>query len=109
METPEKMTPILWRMRSNHLLKYLDVDDGLSKKSEDDWAEYILEVEMKEDGKTRFSLRWRFVEDRCDAPNAITKSKAFKKRCDTWTTIDGISTSSSFAANLDYWEVNDEE
>jgi hypothetical protein len=95
---------------SNDLLKYFEVNDGCADKDTEEQNQYRLEVEEDwGDSKCYFNLRWRFIEDRCDAPESLTKGKTFQTMCSSWSVIKHISTSSSFAANLDYWIEEDEE
>ena len=105
MTTPSKTAQMVtYRVFSNDLKEYFDVDDGLADKDTEDQAQYCLETEEDwGENKCYFNLRWRFIEDRCDASDTITKGKKFQRLCCEWTTIRGISSSSSFAANMDYW------
>jgi hypothetical protein len=107
-KTPEKKNVLI--VFSQDLLKYFEVSDGLAEKPTEEQAQYYLEVKYEENGdRTRFNLRWRFIEDRCDASDSIVKSKNFQTMCSSWSLIKGISSSSSFAANLETWEEQDEE
>jgi hypothetical protein len=103
----KKMT--VYRVFSGDLKTYFDVSDGLAEKDTEEQSMYCLEIEDAGVGRTTFAIRWRFIEDRCDAPDSITKGKRFQRLCREWTTIGGISSSSSFAANMDDWLEVDEE
>jgi hypothetical protein len=99
----------IYRVFSNDLKEFFDVDDGLADKSTEEQGEYKMEVEDAGNQGCYFCLRWRLIEEGCDVSDSFGKTEAFKKLCREWTHTGPINTSSSFAANMDYWLEEEEE
>jgi hypothetical protein len=108
-EEEEETETKYFSVDSKDLLRYFEVDDGLTKdgewKDEEECGYYRLEYEgIDVDSPTHYGIRWRFDADICDAPERVLKSKAFLRLSEEWTTIGWINTSSGFALASCGWE-----